>query len=223
MFVVAAKYLSDLNFTKKVYLVGANAVGRELSEFGIRYTETDAAGISSAHIFNTITNGVELDAEVGAVVVSFDNHFNYAKLFEASNYLQNPDCQFLATSMDEVYPTRNGAVVPAIGPIVRAIEMSSGRTATILGKPNPNICLPLKKTGTVIPERTLMVGDSANYDVLFGFRCGFQTLLVATGINNMNDVESWQKSNIDDDKQLIPDLYLPKLGDLLSLLKKSNL
>lgn len=190
---------------------------------GIQYTETNAREISVDQIHKTITDGVELDPEIGAVLVSFDNNFSYAKLFEASNYLQNPDCEFLATSMDAVYPTTNGAVVPGIGGFVRAIEMSCGRMAKILGKPNPNMILPLQKTGQLIPERTLMVGDSASYDILFGFRCGFQTLLVASGLNNMNDVQAWQKSNIEDDKQLIPDLFLSKLGDLLPLLEKSNL
>lgn len=212
-----AKYLHHLKFDKKVYVVGARGISSELDRFGIRYINSDNEGIGSKAVnpFDIISNGIELDEEVGAVLVGFDHNFSYAKMVEASSYLKNPKCLFIATSFDEMYPTRNNAIVPAVGPVVRAIEVASKREPTFIGKPNPNICKSFIDDGTIDPERTLIIGDSVKYDILLGYNCGFKTLLVGSGINNLDEVRSWQKSNLQHHQKLIPDFYLPKLGDLL--------
>lgn len=219
---MTAKYLHDLKFDKKVYLIGAHGLSSELDNFGIRYIDSDVEGFGSKQInpFDVISNGIELDEEVGAVLIGFDWNFNYSKMLEASSYLKDPKCLFIATSFDEVYPTKNNAIVPAIGPVIRAIEVASGREATLIGKPNVNICKTFIENGTIKPERTLIIGDSAKYDILLGYNCGFQTLLVGSGINNYEEIQAWQNCNLPDQKKLIPDLYLPKLGDLLPYLLK---
>lgn len=213
-----AKYLHDLNFTKKVYLIGHSAVLKELSMVGIECIKIER-NVVGRNLHDMVLNGVKLNDEVGAVIVSFDSNFNYNALFEASNYVKKAGCLFLATSFDEVYPTKDGGVVPLIGPIVSAIEMASGLSPTIVGKPSSIMYETLLHSDDgIVPERTLMVGDSAKYDILFGFNCRMQTLLVGSGLNSIDEVGVWQRSNVLDDKKLIPDVYLPKLGDLLTLL-----
>lgn len=214
-----AKYLHDLNFKKKVYLVGHGGIEKELSAFGIQYIKSQQT-IQGQSLYGMISNGVQLDDEVGAVVVTFDSHFSYTKLFEASNYIKRPECIFLATSFDEVYPTSDGGVIPLIGPLVSAIETASGRSSTIVGKPSSIMHeILLQQGGHIVPESTLMVGDSVKYDILFGSNSGMQTLLVGTGLNSINEVAVLQTSNSPDDKKLVPDVYVPKLGDILPLVK----
>lgn len=215
---VVAKYLHDQKFEKIVYLMGSLGISKEFDEFGIRYINADSDGISAAKLHSIISNGIELNPDVGAVVLSFDMNFTFSKLVEASNYLKDPNCLFIATSYDETYPTRNGVLIPAMGPLISAVEMGSCRKATIIGKPNPLMCKSLIDAGQIDPKRTLMIGDSAKYDILFASRCGFQSLFVDSGLNSLNDIRTWQMSNNVEDQSLVPDVYLPKLGDLLPLL-----
>lgn len=155
---VTAKYFHDLAFKKKVYVIGSRGILTEFNHFGIRYIDSDVTSDSNKlNPIHILSHGIELDEEVGAVVVSLDFNFKYTKILEACNYLKNPNCLFIATSDDEWYPTRSGAIIPALAPIVRAVEVASGRKATIIGKPNINMCKSLCDEGKIIPERTLMV------------------------------------------------------------------
>lgn len=215
-----AKYLFDRKFSKKVYLIGRSGTAMELKKIGIDYIQdsNDSNMNESNNMSEIVSNGIELDQEVGAVIVCFDEKFNYFKLLKACNYLKNPECLFIGSSLDEVYPTNNGTVIPATAPIIRAIESGCKRQATIVGKPFKSICESLISQEHLIPERTLVIGDSVKFDILFGTNCGFQTMLVGTGVNSMDDVRTFQRSDNLEDQKLIPDVYLPKLGDLLKFL-----
>lgn len=209
----AAQYLKNRGFSKKVYLISGPGVGKELENVGIEHISTDTINVQP--VVDIISNGLKLDADVGAVIVGFDENFNYSKILQASNYLKDANCLLIGTSLDEVYPTKNGIIIPATAPNIRAIETSANRKATIVGKPNTTICESLLADKAIIPERTLMIGDSAKFDILLGTNCGFQTLFVGSGVNSIEEVHQWQKSDCEADKKLIPDAYLPKLGDLL--------
>ena len=53
-------------------------------------------------IYNSVAEGkLDLDSDVGAVVIGFDRDFNYDKIVIATCYLNNPDCLLLTTNMDE--------------------------------------------------------------------------------------------------------------------------
>lgn len=53
---------------------------------------------------------------------------------------------------------------------------------------------------------------------MFGKNCGLQTLGVLTGINSWEDYESWAASDDPELWKLLPDYYIPSLGDLVQLL-----
>lgn len=58
-----------------------------------------------------------------------------------------------------------------------------------------------------------------NTDILLGKRCGFKTLLVLSGVSTVNEINSWKESSDEELRQLVPDFYIGKLGDLLPMME----
>lgn len=63
---------------------------------------------------------------------------------------------------------------------------------------------------------------SMSTDIQFGYNCGFQTLMVGTGVNSLEDIALAQESKKPRMYQQVPDLYLAKLSDLLKFLPSRN-
>jgi len=65
------------------------------------------------------------------------------------------------------------------------------------------------------PERTIMVGDRLNTDILFGQNGGLTTLLVFTGITSEDEITGPSPSPI------VPDFVTQALGDFRIVEKSS--
>ncbi|XP_016982077.1 glycerol-3-phosphate phosphatase [Drosophila rhopaloa] len=214
-----AAYLKRRNFSKRVFVIGSEGITKELDAVGIKHTEVGPEPMQGS-LAEFMAQHLKLDTDIGAVVVGFDEHFSFPKMMKAASYLNDPECLFVATNTDERFPMPN-MIVPGSGSFVRAIQTCAEREPIVIGKPNPEICESLISQKKIDPSRTLMIGDRANTDILLGYNCGFQTLLVGSGIHQLKDVEQWKLSKNPEDKKLIPDVYLPKLGDLLPSIANS--
>lgn len=69
---LAAQYLKQQNFTKKVYIVGSSGISKELDAVGIRHFGVGPDILNRP--LNSIINDDLKDPEVGAVIVGFDEH-----------------------------------------------------------------------------------------------------------------------------------------------------
>ncbi|XP_033216015.1 glycerol-3-phosphate phosphatase-like [Belonocnema kinseyi] len=212
---LVATYLKELNFKKKVYIVGSEGIAKELAAVGI---ESFGWGPDVLNDISEVPK-IKRDPEVGAVIIAFDEHLSYLKMVKAATYLRDENCLFIATNMDENFP---GEVFmyPGTGAFVRFVETCVDRKPIILGKPEPYMSSIIKKTYNVDPKRTLMIGDRANTDILLGTRCGFKTLLVLSGVTSLKDLETWKNSDVPEEKEWLPDFYTDQLGDLLPFLEK---
>lgn len=106
-----------------------------------------------------VNGKIEMDEDIGAVVIGFDEHLSYPKILKASNYLADPKCLFLASNADETFPMEIPLVVPGTGVMVRAIETASQRKAKVFGKPSVPMFEAISKQSKIDPNRTLMIGD----------------------------------------------------------------
>ena len=114
---------------------------------------------------------------------------------------------------------------------------AAGRKPVVLGKPSKFMFeIVQKRHPGIVPERTLMIGDRANTDILLGKNCGLQTLLVGSGkykytilvsniplvsgVHSLAETRGWEQSEDEDTRRMVADFYLDKLGDLLDRVDK---
>ncbi|XP_020298724.1 glycerol-3-phosphate phosphatase isoform X2 [Pseudomyrmex gracilis] len=213
---LSARYLQSLGFNKKVYIIGTEAIGKELEQVNISHCGIGPDVIEQTNPYSVF----DKDPEIGAVIVGFDEHFSYPKMTKAATYLYDPNVHFIGTNMDERFPVSDNVVIPGTGSLVRCIESCSERKAVVMGKPDEYMAKMLMNQSNIDPKRTLMIGDRCNTDILFGSRWGFTTLLVLTGVTSQSDLEKLKQSDRQEERDLIPDYYINSLGDLLPYLKE---
>ncbi|XP_017070721.1 glycerol-3-phosphate phosphatase [Drosophila eugracilis] len=216
-----ARFMKEKKFKKKVYVVGGQGIVDELKLVGIECLPLDHSMLQGFSIPDHI-HSIFLDSNVGAVVVGNDKDFNSVKLTKACCYLKDPDVMFVATNRDMSFPAAPGRNVPCAGVMVAAIQAASQRLPFTCGKPNPYICIDLMRQGIIQPERTLMIGDTLYTDIQFGYNCGFQTLLVGSGVSSYQDALEAQASKVPLAYQQVPDLFVPRLSNLLPFLPSRN-
>jgi len=217
---LAATYLEDTGFdkNKKVYVVGSAGITQELDDVGIQYLPIGPDPDGHVELGNH--GHLKLDSEVTAVIAAMDLHISFSKLLKAASYLSRPGSLFLATNTDAQFPVKGKEiVVPGTGSMVAAVATAAGREPIILGKPNKLMFeMVQRRHPGVVPERTLMIGDRADTDILLGKNCGLQTLMVGTGVHSFEKVQEWESSSDPEHTRLIPDMFIDRLGDLLDLI-----
>lgn len=211
---LAAKYVkANLDPSKKVYIIGSPAIASELDALNVKHFGVGEDYLKTS--VPTFVENIKLEPDVGAVLVGFDEHLSYPKLFRAASYLKDQNVLFVATNTDESFPVAGtNLVMPGTGSIVCAVKTCAGREPFVVGKPSSYICNVLTETNKIDPSRTLMIGDRCNTDILLGKRCGFKTLLVLTGVNSLKDVEEWSKSDDPKLQELVPDYYAQGIDSL---------
>ena len=217
---MAAQYLKQQNFNKKVYIVGSTGISQELDLIGIKNTGVGPDVINGT-LLSLVKEQFVPDPEIGAVIVGFDEHISFPKMMKAASYLNDPSTVFVATNTDERFPMPN-FVVPGTGSIVRAIETCAERKAVVMGKPENWLCdIFFKEEIHRDSKKFLMIGDRLNTDILFGNNNNFQTLLVETGVHKIDKVKEIvdKINNGEGDaelEKLVPDFYISALGDLFN-------
>ncbi|XP_016045893.2 glycerol-3-phosphate phosphatase [Erinaceus europaeus] len=201
----------------KAYVLGSAALAAELQAVGVA-----AVGVGPEPLPGdgpAAWLSAPLEPDVRAVVVGFDPHFSYAKLTKAVRYLQQPGCLLVGTNMDNRLPLENGGFVAGTGCLVRAVEMAAQRQADIIGKPSRFIFDCVSQEYGIDPERTVMVGDRLDTDILLGVTCGLKTILTLTGVSTLGDVKNNQESDCLSKKKMVPDFYVDSIADLLPALQ----
>jgi HAD superfamily hydrolase (TIGR01457 family) len=120
-----------------------------------------------------------------AVVVGIDPSFTYADLVTGSR-LVGEGAALIASNADATYPAADGMTLPGAGAVVAALEVATGVTAEVVGKPNAMIFREaLRRAGG---RRPLVVGDRLDSDIEGARRLGWDSALVLTGVSTEADV-----------------------------------
>jgi HAD superfamily hydrolase (TIGR01450 family) len=180
---------------KTVFVVGERGIREELNAIGMKIVDGDPDNHS-----------------VDYVVVGMDRGFTYKKLAKAQQAIIH-GAQFIATNRDATYPLEEGRVVPGGGAIVAAIEVASGKSPVLIGKPEPTAVEKLLEMANTSPRETAIIGDRLDTDVLVGKRLGAVTGLVLTGVTTREELNSAPPD-------LLPDIVVDKLPDLLDIVSQ---
>ena len=105
--------------------------------------------------------------------------FGYARLNEAFRLLMD-GAGLVALQRNRFWQEADGPSLDA-GPFVAALEYASGKTATVLGKPEPAFFEAALRDLGLDAKDIVMVGDDAESDVAGAQRAGLQGIQVKTG------------------------------------------
>ena len=106
--------------------------------------------------------------------------FDYQHMQWAFSVLRKENTLFLAMNKGRFFGSENGNQI-GTGAFVSGLEFSTGKAATVLGKPSKEFFLaPITDAG-LLPEEVVMIGDDALDDVNGAMEAGMKGILVKTG------------------------------------------
>lgn len=159
-----AQFLSDQLPGGSAFVIGESGLTTALHEVGYTFTDTDpdyiVLGETRTYSFETITQAIRLVCG-GA--------------------------RFIATNPDSTGPTADGPL-PATGAVAAMITKATGVEPYFVGKPNPMMFRTAMNRIQAHSERTAMVGDRMDTDVVAGIEAGLDTILVLTGSTQRQQV-----------------------------------
>ncbi len=121
---------------------------------------------------------VEKDADV-VVIGGAEELLTYEAMNEAFRMLMN-GAVLLAMHTNTYWRTSEGLRLDS-GPYVHALELATGKQATVLGKPSPAFFAQALRSIDVVASDAIMVGDDIQNDIGGAQAAGIRGILVCTG------------------------------------------
>ena len=160
--------LAETRQGRTAFVIGTGAMRRHVADAGLR-----------------LLNATDLASRAEVVVVAGTEDLVYDDLRNASLAVSR-GADLVAAGRDPTYPQPDGPW-PGTGAILAAVEYATGRTAEIVGKPEP--ALLLAAVDRLGEGRTLVVGDRLDSDVAAAQRAHLDAALVLTGGSTREDAE----------------------------------
>ena len=158
----AARYVTEAKPGARVFIVGGDALRRELSAVGAIESETP-----------------------DFVVAGIDLLLPLQCLSDASVHVR-AGAKLIVTNPDLTVPIEGGLRAGS-GAVQAFIEAAGGARATVIGKPQPGIFQQALTGLGLRVEETIMVGDTAETDIAGASAAGLRSVMVESG--NANSTE----------------------------------
>jgi glycerol 3-phosphatase-2 len=167
--------LAETRSGRTAFVIGTPPLRRHVADAGLR-----------------VLNGTDLASRAEVVVVAGTEDLVYDDLRQATLAVRR-GADFLATGRDPTYPQPDG-LWPGTGAILVAVEYASGRTAEIVGKPQPQLLrTALDRLGD---GRTLVVGDRVDTDLAAAAAVKLDAALVLTGQTSRADADGFEPAPV---------------------------
>jgi 4-nitrophenyl phosphatase len=175
-----ALYLSEHTnpSTSRVFVIGEDGAKQPLIERGFTLTEL--------YELNDDKDHPNMGADI--VVCGMDQTLSWDKLATATLNIR-AGAKFIGTNADTTLPTERG-ITHGNGAILAALQVATGVTPTIIGKPEPIIYQQALTLLGIDPNQTVAIGDRLETDILGAVRTGIRSLMVLTGISTEEDFKT---------------------------------
>ncbi len=162
-----AKFLSRQNPGCSAYVIGEPGLYNALHDVGITINDFDP----------------------DYVVIGETNNYNYENICRAVKLVLN-GAKLVGTNTDITCPSEHG-IIPACRALVSPIEISTGKKAYYVGKPNPLMMRTGLRLLGVHSEEAAMIGDRMDTDIIAGIESGLDTVLVLSGVTTQENVHQY--------------------------------
>jgi NagD protein len=116
------------------------------------------------------------------VIIGESRSYSFDRIELAVNLVIR-GAKLIGTNPDVTGPIENG-ITPATKALVAPIELSTGRSAYYVGKPNPLMMRIALRMLQCTNEETIIIGDRMDTDIIAGIESEIDTCLVLSGITN---------------------------------------
>lgn len=162
-----ATFLADQIPGGSAYVIGEAGLTTALHQAGFILTDTnpDFVVLGETHVysFSAITRAIRLI---------------------------NAGARFISTNPDVTGPSPDG-VQPATGAVAAMVTSATGRQPYVVGKPNPMMFRSAMNKLGAHSERTGMIGDRMDTDIVAGIEAGLYTVLALSGIASEADIKRY--------------------------------
>ncbi|MGZ8162083.1 MAG: HAD-IIA family hydrolase [Methylobacter sp.] len=189
--------------TTRVFVLGEDGARQPLSDRG--FTLTGLYEVNNGNS-QTLNNGADI------VVCGKDETLTWDKLATATLNIR-AGAKFIGTNADITLPTEHG-ITHGNGAILAALQVATGVTPIIIGKPEPIIYQQALALLGVDPAQTVAIGDRLETDILGAIRTGIRSIMVLTGISTQEDLET---------SDFQPTWIMPDIRSLTQALRSQHL
>jgi len=147
--------------------------------------------IGDPGLFNALHDaGIMMnDIDPDYVIVGETPNYNYSCMCRAMHHVVN-GAKLIGTNTDLTGPSEIG-IVPACRALVVPIEITTGKQAYYVGKPNPLMMRTGLRMLGVHSEEAAMIGDRMDTDIIAGIESGLDPILVLSGVTKLEDITQY--------------------------------
>ncbi len=129
------------------------------------------------------------DVNPDYVIIGETSNYNYENICTATTLVRK-GAKLIGTNSDITGPSENG-IIPACRALVSPIELSTGKQAYFVGKPNPLMMRSCLRRLDVHSDESVIIGDRMDTDIISGIESGLDTVLVLSGVTERNDIKNY--------------------------------
>ena len=140
------------------------------------------------------------------VVFGKTSNLTYKEI-ECAVKLIERGAKLIGANPDLTDPSEQG-IIPACRAMLAPIELTTGKQAYFVGKPNPLMMRHAKKALNCHRSETVFIGDRMDTDIIAGIESEIDTVLVLSGVSTRETVDSFP---------YLPKYILNDVGEIIGL------